>query len=151
MTARAPWFPRPAHRAAPPSPVVASAVYAVPALSVARPTPPPPAPTWEEPADYHCHRQPWPLNKTEIDLPFLETQITEACSQRPPRPPQLHIGTVRVLRHGLTGPLDLDVVVELPDQISFGLADLSREQALRLCHLLLQALKTTKSAAERQP
>lgn len=146
MTARASWFPRPAHRPAPASPVTASAVYAVPALPMA--TVPPasaPTPTWEEPADYHCHRQPWPLNETEIDLPFLENQIVEACSQRPPRPPQLHIGTVRVLRHGLTGPFDLDVVVELPDQISFGLADMTREQALRLCHLLLKALKTPKT------
>lgn len=94
------------------------------------------------------HGAPWPLNEEEIDLP---TPAAPAAPEPGPSVPEAMrwIGYVRAGCVGVRGQFDMDVLVlPAPDaRIVFGQAQLDREQALRLCHLLLRAVGALQAPA----
>lgn len=125
-------------RASRPAPVVASAVWRPaadrPAPEAAR-VPPLPEPL----IGPEWHGTPWPLNEDEIDLPFPADESPEPPAG--PAPPRW-IGAVDVRVDHVAAPFPMDVLAT-PAGLQFGLARLDREQALRLCGLLLRGLQAS--------
>lgn len=136
---------KPALRSA--SPVAATVVMRAPALT---PDPSPQGKGGDAPPEALVPPLPplvverdkpiWPRNEVEIDLP------TAAPPPEPPFPTEPpvdvgYLGAVRVCCPGVKEPFDMDVLVTGPDTVVFGAAQLSSVQALRLCKLLLLAVR----------
>lgn len=125
-------FHRASKKARPKGPIspVASVVYRDAAL------PPPEAivPPLPAPLPAPRHPQPWPLNETDIDLPF------EAPSVSASSPPLHYIGSVRGADPTHRRRYEMDVVT-LPGEIGLFGYRFDREQSLKLCGLLLEAMR----------
>ena len=145
--------PRTAKRA-PRAPIIAASVITItnPAVN-ARPAgcrgdrpvaPTPICVTADLPADYCRHTQPWPLVEDDIDLP----------DDPPPAPEPLlsashYVGSIHASLHAAfiaIGEVDFDVMIHRPDTVAIGPLRLTREQALKLCRLLLVAVNVSEDS-----
>ncbi|KAB2887173.1 MAG: hypothetical protein F9K32_20445 [Desulfobulbaceae bacterium] len=122
------------------SPVAAATVTARAPVLPDRDPPPaavvPPLPPLTTERDKPC----WPRNESDIDLP------PEPPESPPPAEVEMpkgigYLGVVQATCPGVRGPFDMDVLVTGPDAVVFGSAQLSTVQALRLCKLLLLAVR----------
>jgi len=108
-----------------------------PSAQPAEPPIVPSTPPADPPAEFGRGKPCWPRNEGEIEIP-----ADPPPGAGDPMPGGMgYIGVAQATCTGVRGPFDMDVLVAGPDTIVFGSAQLSTVQALRLCRLLLLAVR----------